>query len=141
MALIMGLEGLRGNRLLGVRGLGLIPPARATTLAGLYGTFDIIKRHPLLILTGIIAGGWWAASKLDGPKGSADAWGSQRMAQSRARALSGAQQTKIGSVTVVRDGRRVYTMRNGKVRTDRTHDDEATARHDYKATIDYYAEP
>ena len=97
MALIMGLEGLRGTtglRALGVRGLGMIPPAQATTLAGLYGTADIIKRHPLLILAGLVFGGYWATRRAEGKSLLPDAWGEERLRQARAKALHGTRRRR-----------------------------------------------
>lgn len=91
----MGLEGIRGNRLAGLRGLGIVPPARATTIAGLYGTADVIKSHPFLIVFGLLAGGWWAAKRFEGgPAGQSTAWGEQRYAQSRERSFHGTRRRR-----------------------------------------------
>lgn len=92
MALIQTLEGVRGStQLLGpfdcFGTFGVQP--KATTLAGLYGTFDVFKAHPWMILFGLLAGGFYAASKAPHGRGTSSIWGEHRMSHSRTKSLSG----------------------------------------------------
>lgn len=90
MALIMGLSGYRGGpSLMGIRGIGVSAPLRATTLAGLHGAGDIIKAHPLLVILALGIGGYIADRRSEGKPLVPSAWGEQRMSHARAKSLHG----------------------------------------------------
>lgn len=84
----MGLSGFRG----GVNLAG--PRVPATTLAGFYGTFDVVKAHPLLILLGLALGGYWATRHSEGKGLVSSSWGDQRYAQSRERSFHGTRRRR-----------------------------------------------